>query len=875
MAMTIDELNIKIEAEFSNASNSIANLTKRFGTFSNAVTKNTNKASFSFNKFTDNMARSITKWRTLMGVAQQAANTMASWYKESNDYIETLNLFSVTMGDATESARAYAETVNKMVGIDVAEWMNFQGTFKQLTSGYGVANDAANTMSKNLTQLSYDLASFFNTDTETAFDKLSSAMSGQVKGLREFGIDTTIASLQTYALSKGIEQSVSTMTQAQKSLLRYNYIMEKSVQIQGDMARTLVTPANSLRVLSSLLTQLKRALGNIVSVIVTQFIPYVQALVSVVTDAANALAKLLGFELPKIDYSSLGNNGLGSVLEDAEESAGGVADKVKEIKKQLMGFDELNIISSPNKDAGSGGGSGSVGVGGDLGMDLYEYDFLKGLDTSKLDEIKEKMKDVLWYSGVIMIAIAGWKFGKLIGGLLGFTKTLGLSLGFAMSLSGAFIELKGFLDAWANGLDGKNIFEMLFGGALLTGGSAVIGKMFAGAAGAVIGAGFGAIFAGIPIFLASLKDALVNGLDNISATLIPVSTALMGAGIGALIGSVGGPLGALIGLIVGLFIDGLILVKENWGTISTFFKDKIIGPVSKWFGDLWNNIKKSFSQGIDNVNEKVNGWSAKFAQTINNIGAWFGGLWSNVKTFTSNTWQWIVTTFKNTPNWFNTSVIKPVGNFFVGMWNGLKKGASDAWSGIKSVFSSVGTFFGNIFSDAWRKVVNVFSSGGAIFTDIKNGILTGFKSVVNGLIRGINSVVSIPFSGINSALSFIRNIKFLGITPFKNLGYVSIPSIPMLASGGMVDTGQMFIAREAGPELVGQIGNKTAVANNNQIVSGIEAGVYRAMMSANGNGGKPININITTEMDGEVVSKKVIKYHNGVVMQTGESPFII
>lgn len=872
MAMTIDELNIKIEADFSNASNSIANLTKHMSKFSNAVTKNTNNASFSFNKFTDNMARSITKWRTLMGVAQGAANAMASWYKESNDYIETLNLFSVTMGDATESARAYAETVNKMVGIDVAEWMNFQGTFKQLTSGYGVANEAANTMSQNLTQLSYDLASFFNTKTEVAFDKLSSAMSGQVKGLREFGIDTTVASLQTYALSKGIEQSVSTMTQAQKSLLRYNYIMEKSVQIQGDMARTLVTPANSLRVLSSLLTQLKRALGNIVSVIVTQFIPYVQALVSVVTDAANALAKLLGFELPKIDYSSLGNNGLGSVLEDAEESAGGVSDAVKKIKKQLMGFDELNIISSPNKDSGSGGGAGSVGVGGDLGMDLYEYDFLKGLDTSKLDEIKEKMKDVLWYSGAIMLAIAGWKLGGMLGAFLGLTKTLGLSLGFAGLLSGAFIELKGFLDAWANGLDGKSVLELLFGGALLTGGAALLGKQFGMT---LIFSAVGGILASVPILIVSLKDALTDGLNWINGLLIPLSTGMMGAGIGALIGSVGGPLGALIGIIVGLFIDGLILIKDNWGTISSWFKTKVIDPLSTFFTNLWKGISTKASECWNSIMTFFSPAINWFSQLFSSIGKTASDIFYNIGVLASGSWAIVKKAWSLASNWFNTSVVQPIGNFFNSMWSKLKKGASEAWEGIKSVFSSVGTFFGDIFSKAWKKVVNVFSTGGTIFTDIKNGILTGFKTVVNGLIRGINSVVSIPFNGINSALSFIRNIKFLGITPFTNLGYISVPSIPLLASGGMVDTGQMFIAREAGPELVGQIGNKTAVANNSQIVSGIEAGVYRAMMSANGNGGKPINIYITSEIDGEVAGKNFIKYHNGVVTQTGESPLMV
>jgi hypothetical protein len=196
-------------------------------------------------------------------------------------------------------------------------------------------------MSQNLTQLSYDLASFFNTKVETAFDKLSSAMAGQVKGLREFGIDTTVASLQEYALSKGIDASVRSMSQAEKSLLRYNYIMEKSVIMQGDMARTLVTPANALRILSAQFTQLKRAIGNVISVVAVKFIPYVQALVQIVTEAATKLANFFGFELPEIDYSSLGS-GFSDEFEEAEDNLGGVSDKIKKIKSNL--WDLMNLI---------------------------------------------------------------------------------------------------------------------------------------------------------------------------------------------------------------------------------------------------------------------------------------------------------------------------------------------------------------------------------------------------------------------------------------------------------------------------------------------------------------------------------------------------
>ena len=505
MALTIDELNIQIASDSSKATRALTSLIKKleklkttldgtslgnitiansFNRVTNSTTKTTaattrhttatdkqtnatKKGVSATQKYTDRLAQQISKTRTLVGAFKTAASIMAGWFTESNDYIETLNLFNVSMGDGADAAREYAESVQTLMGIDIKEWMEYQGTFKQLTKGFGVAEEHANTMSQNLTQLSYDLASFFNTDVQTSFDKLSSAMSGQVKGLREFGIDTTVASLQEYALAKGIETSVRQMTQAEKSLLRYNYIMEKSINIQGDMARTIITPANSLRILNAQLTQMKRALGNIVSVIVVKFIPYVQAMVQVITDAANRLAAFFGFELPQIDYSGL-DTGFSDDMEDAEDAANGTSDTLKKIKKQLMGFDELNIISMPDTD--TDGASG--GLGGGLGdMEPIEYDFLENLDISKLDEIKEKMENILEVVGLVTLGIAAWKLYDFIKDLDTVQTTVfGLTLmitGFSLEFDGAKEIGNGTATMW-------DWIKTIIGGALGIAGSLLV-----------------------------------------------------------------------------------------------------------------------------------------------------------------------------------------------------------------------------------------------------------------------------------------------------------------------------------------------------------------------------------------------------------------
>lgn len=630
MALTIDQLDIQIAAESKTATTAldalIAKLEKLYtklnaldsaankaSSANNKVTQSTNNATAATNKYTtattkstqstksfsDTLARNISKWRTLFGVFKSAANMMGSWFNESNEYIETLNLFNVTMGDAADAAYKYAESVHELVGIDIEEWMNYQGTFKNLTAGFGVAEESANTMSQNLTQLSYDMASFFNTDVETAFDKLSSAMAGQVKGLREFGIDTTVASLQEYALAKGIDKSVRSMTQAEKSLLRYNYIMEKSVIMQGDMARTIVTPANALRILNAQLTQMKRALGNIISVLVAEFIPYVQATVRVITDAANAIATFFGFELPTIDYSGLDTGGFADDLEDAEDATSGTADTLKKIKKQLMGFDELNIINNPDTDSGSTSGSGTDNSV--LNMEPLEYDFLAGLDTSKADEIYDKVKKFLsplkkvWnylvdYEDTLK-AIAGVIAGIA---LVKWIKNVGKALS-ALQFVSYFLDGFTFIKAV-----GGNFFQNFRGGLDM------IRQNLTGIqkAGLVAAAGV--------IEFVAIKDSvreLALGCEDVGAKIVTIGVVAAAAGVAmyTALGPWGLALAAVVaiaGAIAGVG-EAAAALRDEFVETTVFNNYGIaIGEITGILENLWSSISVNANL-INEIGDKV------------------------------------------------------------------------------------------------------------------------------------------------------------------------------------------------------------------------------------------------------------------------------
>lgn len=340
-----------------------------------------------------------------LAVLRGIANVMSNWVVESNDYVENLNLFTVAMGEYAQSAKDYAEEVQSVMGIDSSEWMRNQGVFMQMATGFGVVSDSAALMSKNLTQLGYDISSFYNISIEDAMQKLQSGIAGEIEPLRRLGYAIDQATLEQVALNHGITESVNSMSQAEKSQLRYIAIMEQSGNVMGDLSRTIQTPANAMRILNQQITQLSRALGNLLIPFLQAVIPWVQAFVEVITEAINALARLVGFELPTIDYSGMEN--IASGAEDVEEAIGGASGAAAEFKKQLLGIDELTILEPPSS-GGGGGGASAGGSGIDWGLALPEYDFL-GDATKDIEKLKEALKPLLEMVIDIGSALLLWK----------------------------------------------------------------------------------------------------------------------------------------------------------------------------------------------------------------------------------------------------------------------------------------------------------------------------------------------------------------------------------------------------------------------------------------------------------------------------------
>lgn len=546
----IDELQIEIGTESQSATSGLEKLTEtlnkldRIANGSNGL----NKVQASLSGFTRGL--------------RQTFRIMGSWFKESNDYVEALNLFEVSMDDASDAALEYAQRVQDLMGIDIQDWLEAQGSFNQLLEGYGLAEDKAAQMSKQLTQLGYDLSSLWNVDVDTAMKRLQSGMSGQIKGLKAWGINLSVAQLRETALAHGIELSTAKMTEAQKATLRYITLMEKTTNVQGDLARTLITPANALRIFEQQVTQARRALGNIVSVVAVKVIPVFQAFISIITKAAQALANFLGYELPDIDYSGISAGA--SAADDMADGLSNAADAAKKLKSYTMGFDELNVI---NPD--SGGTSTATPMGGgyasDFGFDpsKYEYDFLGGAIKSS-EELEQKLKKVLDVVLAIATGIAAWKIGSV------FTKDLSTLAGVALAAAGAVLTLSGAFDAWTDGLNSSNLTTMMEGTILLVTG---LGLAF-GPVGAAIGAAVGSI----ALFATAFKDLLENGFNdnNIMAfTVVTGSVIALTAAFGPVAALLAGVALAVTGVAVAMNTDAVPAIDIFDETISDTTREKV------------------------------------------------------------------------------------------------------------------------------------------------------------------------------------------------------------------------------------------------------------------------------------------------------------
>ena len=732
---------------------------------------------------------------------------------ESNAYQEDLNLFTASMGQYAKEAQEYAENVGEIMGIDPAKWMRNQGVFNTLLSGFGSVADRSYLMSKNLTQLGYDISSFFNISVEDAMQKLQSGVSGELEPLRRLGYDLSQAKLEQTALTLGIEKSVSAMTQAEKAELRYYAIMTQVTTAQGDMARSLDAPANQLRIFQAQLTQASRAIGNIFIPILQKILPIAIAVLRIVRELADAIAKLFHFKLTEIDYSGVGN--LASGAEDAAAGFDDATSAAKELKKSVMGFDELNILNG-----NTASGSGSAGVSGGSGFDfeLPEYGFLN--DVSKqADEVTQKLKNALPWIFAIGAGLAAWKLGPKLG--LDLQKTIGLAVG----IFGALTLVQNILDSIVNGVTEENMTGMIFGMTLAVTGLYV-------ALGPVAG-GITAIVSGLAVLAVAFSDAEKSGWNFQNQMLAIAGILAAGVGIGILIGS-------WIPLLIAMIASLLLSITTSTGhgqELINGVKETLQGFID-FFAGIFTGDTERTAKGIEGI---FSGLKGIVGSVIDGIRDWLNGLLDWIDKKTNGKLKPLITGIK-------AIVTAVFGN--------IKQTVGNVINEIKTIFSGLIKFISGVFSGdfdkAWEGIKDIFKGIWNTIIDLLNGAINIIIKGLNWLIKQMNKIsFDVP-----SWVPFVGG-KSIGV----NIDYISENVLPHLAKGAVIPANDEFLA---------VLGDQTR-GNNIEAPEGLIRKIVREESGSSG------EVHVTIVLDsvtGKKLFETVVRENNAVVRATGASPLV-
>ncbi len=408
----------------------------------------------------------------------------------SSNLTEIQNVVRTTFGDMTQEVNKFAKSAVKELGMSeltfkqVASRYQAMGTAMGISSGqvkeatqflqehsemYGKTADSMGDMSIELTRLAADIASFYDIDATDVADDLASIFTGQTRPLRQYGLDLTQATLQEWALKNGIDANIKSMSQAEKTLLRYQYVMAQTGAAQGDFQKTILTWANQTRILKESFKQVGSIIGE---VIINAIKPFVIALnnalssvISFTRKVADALGKIFGWTI-QIDAGGVINDmeDASDSMEDFADDEDDAADSAKKLKKQLsvLPFDELNQLAKDLDETGKKKSGKDDGLDDAIETDGLSASFVKG--EGLFDKYKSNI-DSLYELGEYIGKVLKKTLGKIKWKKI-YKKASGFGEGLASFLNG-LVSVDGLFDkvgkSVAGGLNAAMKFVNGFG----------------------------------------------------------------------------------------------------------------------------------------------------------------------------------------------------------------------------------------------------------------------------------------------------------------------------------------------------------------------------------------------------------------------------
>ena len=608
------------------------------------------------------------------------------------------------------------------------------------------------------------------------------------------------ASLMRIAKYRLLRTVIKEITQAFNEGLKNAYHFSKS--LDGSLAA-------SLDGLATKSLTMKNQMGAAFGALLQAILPVVMQIIAAITSLMQALSAL---------FAAIGG-GQYLVATDTAAAWDKAAGGAQKYKNTILGFDEINRIDEP---AGGGGGSGA--------------DWTKMFQEAELPKwaqfIKDHLEEIKTLAEAVGLAIAGWALTNVIANLAGVTLGFSQLLGVATSIAGAFLLAKGAIDAFTNGTTWENVNQMLMGTSLLAGGLAL--------AFGSVGAAIGLIVGGFTLMATAISDWIKNGkLTTQSLYALEGGLLAVGAGISLLTGT-------WIPLVIAGFA-GLVLAisqrtEEINSAIDTFSAsvitsvDGFLQKIEERTGMDLTSIREKVMYSLNYLRFYIEGVVTKIAWLVQDMvrlvkdvidGNWEDA-WSAAQRLVSDASVDISTEAKNMATSVTKSMMegKDSTTDFSDAYRTILEDKRNETMEFQNSLNDLSGTFGTVFPNAALDVSSfssAFESSAQSFSRNVNVLTDGLDKIILKL-AGLHTNFVMANSDIGAFANTYGSISGEAVRG-NALGY---------ASGGFPDTGELFIAREAGPELVGTINGHTAVANNNQIVEGIASaneGVVNAVYS--------------------------------------------
>lgn len=764
----------------------------------------------------------------------------------ASDLAEVQNVVDVTFKKSASAIEEFSKSAMEGYGLSITSAKKYSSVLGAMLKSMGMTSEQTLEMSINMTKLSADMASFYNLSNEQAFEKIRAGISGESEPLKQLGINMSVTNLEAFALANGIKKSYSQMSQAEKTLLSYNYLMKATADAQGDFSRTSDSWANQLKILKEQWNSLKTSLGQLIIQVLIPIVQVLNAVVSKLREAAQWLVEVVDLSW-KINLDWLGGGNKKAVegyaksgvasMDALKDSVSGVGTSAEETQEQLekaskglLGFDEVNTLNDDSSSAGAGVSS----------IDTSIVDVLEPIENA--EESSSRLNDVFKDLTSRMKELAGLFKQGFLEGLNGsnFDNIINNLQRIGKSLKDIFTD-KSVVESFNNMLDSLVLNTGKVAGSLASVGITAL-EFFTGSIAGYLEQNSEFIKDRL-VGMFDISSRIFDILGDFSVIFADVFKSVFGSELAQSIGAdiiaiFVNPFLALSEIVLGLtedvlgvilkpFIENKELIKSTLGdllvpikTLTEAFSDfategakSMLDAYNDYIKPAMDNIKDAFSSLLETVlevfrdniipafeifadsvkkafEESVGPAFDKFMEAIGKVGELIGVL---MKNFLEPMVSFLLKTLGPVFHGCFTSIGETVVTIFEGLF--------DVIGSLSTILSGVCDFLTGVFTGDWRRAWN--------------GIKGIFEGVWNGILSILKVPINLAIAPLNGIIDMLNNIKievpeWLGKIPgLEGLGGKAwgfrIPRIPKLARGGIVDGATNFgnfIAGESGKEMV-------------------------------------------------------------------------